>query len=133
MQRDMSSLLMDNPKKHTILYYTPAIGWGILICYFSLMPGNELPGLLRQATDILLHFGIYLVLTLLFVFGKSRYKMKSVPNKWLLWLCLGISLMGISIEFIQEQYIQGRHFEWSDILFNTLGSVAAAALNRFLN
>lgn len=114
-----------------MLYYTPAIGWGILICYFSLMPGKELPGFLLNATDVLLHFLIYLVLTLLFVFGKNHFTIKAINNRFLLFTIAVIFFMGVSIEVLQEHYVQGRHFEWGDILFNTLGSLSVLVINRF--
>ena len=123
---------MVNKPEYKILYYTPAIGWGILICYFSLMPGNELPGFLLNATDVLLHFIIYLLLATLFVAGKNRFSLKAVSGRFMFWIIAGIFVMGVGIEIVQEKYIDGRHFEWGDILFNTLGSSAILLINRFL-
>lgn len=131
-QMPTQSWLMDKKQNHNLLYYTPAIGWGILICYFSLMPGKELPGFLLNATDVVLHFLIYLLLTLLFLLGKNRFSLKATTNRFLLFAIAGIFVMGIFIEVLQENYVEGRHFEWGDILFNTLGSLAVLVINRFL-
>ena len=120
--------MVNSPYKH-IFYYTPAIGWGILICYFSLIPSFELPGLLLNTKDVILHFSIYLILALLFVLANNRFTIKPVENNFIYSVLLGILVMGSTIEVIQGNYVEGRQFEWSDILFNTLGSLFAFIIN----
>lgn len=109
-------------KKHTsIYYYTPAICWGILICYFSLMPGPDLPSLLVSIKDFILHFGIYLGLGLLLWLGANQFTTQPVPYTTVALLFFTAFFMGLAIEFIQENYIEGRLFEWSDVMFNSMG------------
>lgn len=115
---------MDNtPKKTNFLYYAPAIGWGILIAYFSLVPSKKLPNLLLDIKDVFLHFGIYAVLGLLFVAGNMQFKRQFVHTHFLFAVFIGAFLFGFAIEMIQGGYIEGRHFEWADLFFNTLGTL----------
>ena len=119
-------------QKPTILYYTPAIGWGILIAYFSLVPSQELPGFLISAKDVLLHFSVYLGLSLLIMLGANRFTKQPVSRGVLFFILIWVFLMGTTIEFLQENFAEGRHFEWGDILFNMLGAAAVFFINPFL-
>lgn len=118
---------------HTILYYTPAIGWGILICVFSLMPGKELPEMLKSAKDYVLHFSIYAVLGLLFVGAINKFSLRPIAKGSALLVFFGAMAMGIAIEIGQETLVQGRHFQWSDVFFNTLGISVLFVANALLN
>lgn len=119
-------------RRKNIFYYTPAIGWGILICYFSLMPSNEVPGFLLDAKDILLHFLIYFFFTLLLFFGANKFSSKFLLGYSMTIIVLTSIVLGVSIELIQENFIAGRHFEWGDILFNILGTLVILPINRIL-
>jgi VanZ family protein len=112
--------------------FAPAIGWGILIIYFSLLPSNELPGFLISTQDVLLHFSVYTGLGVLMVFGANRYTSKKVARPFLLFSVVISFIIGLAIEFIQGSFVDGRHFEWADILFNTLGSLVVFPLNWIL-
>lgn len=113
-------------------YYTPAIGWGILICYFSIMPGNEVPAMLKSVADFLLHFLIYATLGVLCVYGANRFSKFKISNATLWRIVIICSAMGLAIEIIQESFIDGRHFQLSDLFFNTLGVFLSVPLNHFL-
>ena len=39
-------------------------------------------------------------------------------------------LLGLIIEVIQEKFVAGRHFEWGDVLFNSLGTLLILGLNK---
>ncbi len=119
-------------QKPTILYYTPAIGWGILIAYFSLIPSQELPGFLISAKDILLHFSVYLGLSILIMLGSNRFTKNPVSKGILIFIVIWVFFMGTTIEFLQETFAEGRHFEWGDILFNMLGAAAVFLINPLL-
>jgi hypothetical protein len=119
-------------RRKNIFYYTPAIGWGILICYFSLMPSNEVPGFLLDAKDILLHFLIYFFFTLLLFFGANKFSSRFLLGYRMAIIVLTSIVLGVAIELIQENFIDGRHFEWGDILFNTLGTLVILPINRIL-
>ena len=123
---------MPELKKLNILHFTPAIVWGISILYFSLMPGNELPKFLLSAQDVLLHFGIYFGQSVLLMLGFNHFSIRSVSASQVMFILILTLFLGVIIEFVQEKFIEGRHFEWSDILFNSLGAIVAVFLNRFL-
>lgn len=115
-----------------LVAFTPAIGWGILIIYFSLLPSNDLPRFLVTTKDVLLHFSIYMGFGFLMVFGANIFTLKKVATSFLIVTLLISFFLGLGIEFIQGNFIPGRHFEWSDVLFNTLGSLLVFPLNWFL-
>lgn len=112
-----------------ILYYTPAIGWGILICYFSLMPSAELPNVLVSVRDFILHFSIYAVLACLAYFGQNKFSFQKLPSKNLGIVIAACVLLGLCLEVLQELFAKGRHFEVSDILFNSLGTMLVFLLH----
>ena len=124
--------LMPNQKAKDILFFTPAIVWGISILFFSLMPGKELPNFLLSAEDALLHFGIYLGQSVLLLFAFNHYTLQSIKNGKVFFILAITFLLGAFIEFVQENFVAGRHFEWSDIFFNTLGAAVIILINYFL-
>ncbi len=119
-------------QKVKLTAFAPALGWGILIIYFSLMSSDELPGFLISAQDVLLHFLIYMGFGFLMVFGANVFTLKKVATPFLFFTIAFSFIMGLAIEFIQGSFIEGRQFEWSDVLFNTLGSLLVFPLNWFL-
>jgi VanZ family protein len=115
-----------------IVAFAPALGWGILILYFSLLPGDELPGFLIHARDVVLHFLIYMIFGFFLIFGANGYTKKKVATQFLFLSVVISFVLGLVIEVIQGYFIAGRNFEWADILFNTLGSFLVFPLNAFL-
>ncbi|MCH8553948.1 MAG: VanZ family protein [Schleiferiaceae bacterium] len=103
--------------------YTPAIVWGILILYFSLLPSDDVPGQLKEMSDQLLHALIYGGLTLLLTLAVTVKKPEEFPfSTALLWLVFA-TLFGGLVEYLQETYIPGREGEWRDVLANFLGAI----------
>ena len=123
---------MVSQEKINKYYYTPAIGWGILICYFSIMPGNEVPLMLKSVADYVLHFLIYAMLGILSLLGANGFSKIKISTRLLWQIVLICSVLGLSIEIIQETFIDGRHFQLSDLTFNTLGVFLILPLNRFV-
>ena len=121
---------MHNKKSSYIFFFTPAIGWGILICYFSLLPSAEIPNSLISVQDFILHFLIYSALGMLLYFGANRYTMQKLPAKGLQKILAICVSLGLSLEILQELFAAGRHFELSDILFNTLGAMVVLLLHQ---
>jgi len=113
-----------------IVFLAPALGWGILICYFSLIPGEEVPGVLKSIRDIVLHFTIYAGLSILCFFGLNRFSRSSLPLRKVYAIVIFCFLLGLIIEVIQEKFVAGRHFEWGDVLFNSLGTLLILGLNK---
>ena len=122
---------METKNKHNIIYYTPAIGWGILIIYFSLLPSQRVPSLLKNIWDFSLHTGIYFLLAALIYLGYARHKKTAFNFTVALFSVLWVAIMGGVLELIQEFYITNRSGEWFDFVANILGA-AIASLAWFL-
>ena len=120
---------MHNKAKPAFIYYTPAIGWGILICYFSLMSSAELPNMLVSVRDFILHFTIYAALAWLAYFGQNKFTRQKLPFKNLLIIIAACLLLGLCLEILQELFAKGRHFEVIDILFNSMGTLLILVLH----
>jgi VanZ family protein len=116
----------------SFLYFTPALGWGIFVAYFTLIPGGDLPNQLRIIDDKLLHFFIFFFAALLIILGFSRFKL-NVPISWgqraiVLFSCVAF---GALIEILQFQFISERAGEWADFWANRLGILACLSLSIF--
>jgi len=111
--------------------YTPAICWGILIVYFSLMPGNEVPSLLKNMQDAGLHFAIYAIFGLLLYLAATAFQLQPISNSLALIIFAFGSLLGFIIEILQEQMIDGRTFEWGDVVANMAGCSVVFLMNVF--
>lgn len=98
-----------------------AVFWLILIVFVTLTPGEQLP----KSPDIigfdkLVHFGMFMVLTLLWlsVYPQDRGGIslaKIVTN----YLVFGI-VFAIFVEYMQH-YIPGRSFDYGDMAANLTG------------
>ncbi len=112
--------------KHNIIYYAPAIGWGILIIYFSLLPADKVPSLLKNMWDFSLHSAIYFLLAALVFLAYARYKKVVFNFTIVLYALLLVAVLGGTLELIQENYISHRRGEWFDFLANITGAGLAA-------
>ncbi len=115
------------------MYYTPAIVWGILIFYFSLMPGGEVPVLLKSIQGFFIHMAIYFFLALLIICGASQFTFSKVNNVIFTVALLVILISGSILEPIQEFYIPNRVGELEDVIANMLGGIAAVFLWRTIS
>ena len=82
--------------------------------------------------DYLLHFGIYATLGLLGVIGYGRFTLSSIPKNQLINVVVFCTVLGILLEVVQETLVPGRHFQWSDLIANTLGVFFVLPINRYL-
>jgi len=114
--------------KHNIIYYTPAIGWGILIIYFSLLPSANVPSILKNIWDFYLHSAIYFLLAALIFLGHARYKITPFNFSTVIFTTAWVAVMGGILELIQEYVILNRTAEWSDFFANISGAVLAGLI-----
>jgi len=119
-------------KKQNIIYYTPAIGWGILIIYFSLLPSQKVPSLLKNIWDFSLHTGIYFLLAALIFLGYTQFKKTAFNLSTAFFTILLVAVLGGALELIQEYYITNRSGEWLDFVANNFGAVIASGAWFFL-
>lgn len=102
-----------------------SLAWAILILVLSFLPGRDLPNVQIVALDKLVHFIFYLLLFVFTMYGWRRQLqitlLRKVPIA-LVWLaCI---LFGIAIEVCQEVFTADRHFDWLDIMANSMGALA---------
>lgn len=109
-----------------ITYYTPAIGWGIFMTTYSLLPQEALPKDLLSLNDKLLHMSIYFFTATLIYLGQLRYNFSNRFVKKQLWYVFVLCLCyGGVIEILQHCLVKNRHGEWLDFLANGVGALIA--------
>jgi VanZ family protein len=117
------SLVPEASKKNQIKYYTPAIFWGVLILYFSLLPHHRVPNALVTINDLLMHAGIYALFTFFIVAGRFFQTNRTSPGwRYGNFVALVATILGGCIELIQEQFVSGRTGEWADFWANAFGA-----------
>ena len=106
-----------------------------LITFLSLIPitkeiGSSIP---LNRMDKVIHGLFYLILTyLVFRSYRRHHKKQSVPKRTSFILVLSIISYGICIEFAQEAFFLGRHFEILDIIANIIGTLSGYLLINYL-
>lgn len=82
--------------------------------------------------DKLVHFLMFLVLTLSWLSGISKYYRHHRKKVLLYPVGISIFIFGVLMELLQHYISSGRTAELTDILANTLGIIAAFILFRWL-
>ena len=123
-----------NEKKMTrfLKFYMPAILWASVIFYLSHQPHLQTPNLGFRFADKLAHFGVYAILGYLIVRAVTRNRPeKIIPRNFFGSAILAV-LYGASDEFHQS-FIRGRACEWSDLIADALGGIAAVIIFLWIN
>lgn len=102
------------------LFKILALLWTILIFYFCLEEAPSVPKFTFQYKDKVVHFIFYFV----FVYFWTKGLKNKTINYISIILFLAITI-GITIEFLQDNFTQNRTFDWYDILANSLGAIAS--------
>lgn len=97
-----------------------AIIWTLIIFYLCLDDAPNLPKFSFPNKDKLVHFIFYFV----FVFIWTKSLLHKNLKKLLLILCFAL-LLGVIIEFLQENFTLHRTFDWYDILANSMGAISS--------
>ena len=119
------------PSGNSLFYFLPALVWGFLIVYFSLLPGNEVPDVLADINDKLVHGLIYFVSAGLIYLGFIRYNFSNRVTSLALWINIAICISGGAlIEVIQHYWVANRNGDWQDFLANALGSLVCVLFFR---
>lgn len=95
----------------------PALGWFGLVAYFSLMPRLDVPDVLNQINDKLIHFGIYAV-------GTALLLKALLHPHWKLGIALVLGF-GVAIEVAQALWVEGRSGDPLDVVANAAGTALA--------
>ena len=116
-----------------IVYYAPAAVWGFFILYFSLMPGDEVPDLLNDMNDKILHGFIYLLFSFLMHLGYTKFVLFDGGTILeLLTILLVCTVIGGLVEVIQHLWVLNRNGDWQDFAANALGSLMCVLLIRLV-
>ncbi|MCW3112257.1 MAG: VanZ family protein [Segetibacter sp.] len=113
--------------------FLPAITWFIVSAVLLAIPGNDLPH--NHFFDIpnfdkFVHFIMFLMLTSLFSYPFSLLTNEVLAKGWFTKITLYAIVYGILMEFVQKYLVYGRSFDVTDILFDTLGSLAGLIIIR---
>jgi hypothetical protein len=102
------------------LFKILAFIWTLLIFYLCLDDSPSVPKINFQYKDKVVHF--------IFYFGFVYFWTKGLKNKFLNYRLIILFLaiiIGITIEFLQENFTIHRTFDWYDILANSIGAIAS--------
>ncbi len=97
----------------------------------SLVPGDQLPSIKFDwiSIDSAVHFGMYFILSILFLFGFLTFEKKikkklNLSNLQLYGVVILVGiLIGYAIELIQGNFIFRRYFDVADIVMNSFGTI----------
>lgn len=116
------------------LAFLPGIIWFIISAILLALPGNDLPHndfFNLPYFDKYVHFFMFLMLTTLgcYPFSLSTVNQPIVKG-WFTKIAVYVIIYGIVMEFVQKYFVSGRSFDLTDIVFDTLGSLAGLIIIR---
>ena len=120
--------------KKNIYKWIPAVLWGLLLAFLSLMPGKQGDFFLFNIPHIdkLAHFGMYAIWAfLVFYAWHANSTMKKASIMWL--TALAGTSVGIFLELGQYATSMGRSLEIMDMVANALGAIGGSYLGLFQN
>jgi len=100
----------------------------------SLIPAREVPRLISDINDKILHAGIYFTLSTLIIFGLLRYKVTTALHIWQLWIVVAFCVFyGGIIELAQHYLVPNRKGDEWDFLANTTGAIVSVLLLKWIH
>lgn len=124
---------MTQARYPALLYFLPALIWGCILSYFTLLPADSIPEQLKGFNDKILHILIYCGSALLLTLGFTKFrwsaKLRLVHQGLILAICISY---GGAIELVQHWLVPGRHGEWGDFWANSLGALLVVFLARLI-
>lgn len=99
-----------------------AILWFVMVTILLIIPGTKLPaikwlGVLEM--DKIIHFILFFILCLLFC--RTAYSFNKTQN-WFWLIAFACSVFGLTMEFVQENFVINRAFDIWDIVADFIGS-----------
>ena len=110
--------------------FVPAIIWFLIVMVLLFTPGSDLPKVDNWFNipffDKYVHVGIFAVLAFLFMypFIKSDISPKS-KRQYFIRIALAASVWGLTSEFIQLFFVEGRSFDLLDWAADSVGAALA--------
>jgi len=121
-------------KKHFFHNPYPTLLWMLFILILCLIPSNpnhpKRFEWIPENADKIVHFALYFVLSFLVVNFLFVREIK-MTKAFIFSLIISIAY-GLMIEVLQEYFTQTRHFEWFDVLANSLGALGGCISFCFL-
>lgn len=120
--------------------FIPGIAWFFVLLILLCLPGEDLPEtndwLNKIYFDKWVHTGLFGLLAILFmapVFASGLSLKKKLI--YVIIIAFAVSLWGLTTEFIQHAFIDGRTFDLFDWMADTCGAISAIFLSKhfFLN
>lgn len=111
--------------------FYPSLIWFLIILVGSFLPSSSFKEI--EISDKLIHFVFYSIFSfLLFLMCHNvTFGLDTFLKKWVCVLII-ITMVGLSIEFIQHTLIPSRSGEWLDLLSNSLGLITMLSLTYVL-
>ena len=100
----------------------PLLAWVIFYITLSLKPGGDLPDI--TGIDKIAHFVFFLIMAVLLriaVAGQWQAPVMRLKKELLAFAAL--FALGLTVEFLQEQFIERRYFDIFDLLANVAGTL----------
>jgi len=112
---------MANPAVKFIKYWFPAIIYGILIFYFSSVPGESVPVLFIYQ-DVVFHIIEYAIFAFLISRALKAYNPGMNYRPRFLWVVCAVIIYALSDE-LHQYFVSGRSASFIDVFYDGLGAV----------
>lgn len=120
-----------------MLKYWKSIVWTAIVILATTLPSNSIPksSLLEiPHFDKIVHFGLFFVLAMFIISEQNTLRLQGGLTRKAIILALSFTIAyGLIIEFLQYFLLPTRSGSLFDFLANTLGSIVAVVLYRFVN
>lgn len=113
--------------------FIPGIAWFFLVLTLICLPGDDLPKADNWMSTIFfdkwVHAGLFAVLTFLFITPVCTSN-ETIKTKcsFIIKIALALSVWGLTTEFIQKFFIQGRAFDLLDWVADSMGVLLAVSV-----
>lgn len=109
--------------------FIPGIAWFFAVLYLMCLPGRDLPDVGWLDTfyfDKWVHAGLFALLVILLCqpFSNSLFGNKQ-RLQYFIKITIAVIIWGLTIEFIQKYFIEGRGFDLLDWAADTIGALIA--------
>ena len=98
-----------------------ALSWFVLVTILLIIPGRKLPNISwvgKFQIDKIVHIFLFFILTMNFCRASFNFYNE---QKWFWMIALFCSLYGVSMEFVQENFVLNRSFDNGDIVADIIG------------
>ena len=122
--------------KLTFKKFIPGIAWFFIVLFLICLPGKDLPKsndwLNKIYFDKWVHTGMFGMLAMLFLLPVLASDLTIKKRKmYVIFIVFAVISWGLTTEFIQKAYIEGRTFDLFDWMADTIGTLIALFLSKY--